>query len=102
MALLNVNPDLLEEKANRLNDARVRDEELMREMRTLVMNLNEIWKGSAQDAFVQKFLSQQRSMDDLQSTLKDFIREARKTATEARNLDNNLLALIRRMLSSFF
>ena len=102
MALMDVNPDVLEEKANELDRMRQQDEEIMRQMRVLVMNLNEVWQGEAEQAFVNKFLSQQKSMDAMQSTLKDYANEARRAAKEARRLDNTLLSLLRKFLHGFF
>ncbi len=102
MALLNVRPDLLEDKANELDKLRVQDEEIMRQMRVLIMNLDEVWKGDSQTALVNKFLSKQKSMDDMQKTLKNYANQARKAAKEARRLDNNLLNLVKKFLGGFF
>ena len=52
MALMDINPDVLEEKANELDRMRQQDEEIMRQMRVLVINLNEVWQGEAEQAFV--------------------------------------------------
>ncbi|MCR5011628.1 MAG: WXG100 family type VII secretion target [Lachnospiraceae bacterium] len=102
MALMDINPDVLEEKANELDRMRQQDEEIMRQMRVLVMNLNEVWQGESEQAFVNKFMSQQKSMDAMQSTLKDYANEARRAASEARRLDNTLLGLLRKFLHGFF
>lgn len=55
MALIQVTPDLLTSKANELRSYKDQHDEAMNKMRTLVMGLNEIWKGDAQTAFLAKY-----------------------------------------------
>ena len=59
MALIQVTPDLLNGKATELRTLKSSHDEAMSKMRTLIMGLNEIWKGDAQDAFVAKYESMQ-------------------------------------------
>lgn len=50
MALIQVTPDLLNSKANELRGLKAQHDEAMSKMRTLILGLNEVFKGDAQDA----------------------------------------------------
>ena len=101
MSFLNVHPDVLDQRANELEQARKHDEELMRQMRTLVMNLDQVWQGESEKAFVNKFLSRQKDMNEMQTCLKGYIKEAHNAASEARKLDQALKKLVNNLLSIF-
>ena len=57
MALIQVTPDLLIGKSNELRGLKAQHDEAMSKMRALILGLNEIWKGEAQDALVAKYES---------------------------------------------
>ena len=101
MANFVVHPDLLDQKANELEQARIADQEIMAQMRTLVMNLDQVWKGDAEAAFVQKFLSRQKDMNEMQNTLKNYAKEAHNAASQARSLDQILNKLVKSLLDIF-
>ncbi len=96
-----VHPDILDQKANELDQARRQDEELMAQMRSLVMNLDQVWKGEAEAAFVQKFMSRQKDMNEMQNTLKGYVNEAHNAAKQARALDQTLHKLVKSLLDNF-
>jgi len=101
MSVLNIHPDALEQRANELDQARAKDEELMRQMRSLVMNLDQVWQGDAEKAFVRKFQSRQKDMNQMQNCLKGYIKEAKNAATQSRRLDQTLKKLVDNLLGMF-
>ena len=72
MALIQVTPDLLNSKANDLRTLKGQHDEAMSKMRTLIMGLNEVWKGDAQDAFVAKYESMQSTFNNFSQMLEDY------------------------------
>ena len=51
MAIIQVTPEMLTQKASEVRNIRSQHDEAMSKLTSLVTNLNEIWKGTAQDAF---------------------------------------------------
>lgn len=84
MALIQVTPDLLKGKATELRGLRSEHDETMARMRALILGLNEIWKGEAQDAFVAKYESMQSTFTNFSQMLEDF---AKLMDTAATRLD---------------
>ena len=95
MSSLYVNPAQLREQAAELEALRQQHLQLMKEMRILVMHLSDIWQGEAQDAFVASFLSQNKTVSDLDNTLSKYIAVTNKAADEAESADRELLRRIR-------
>ena len=52
MALIQVTPELLRGKSTELRGLKQQHDDAMTRMRTLMQGLNEIWKGTAQDALL--------------------------------------------------
>ena len=94
MSALYVKPSELREQADELEALRQQHLQLMKEMRILVMHLSDIWQGEAQDAFVASFLSQSKTMSDLDNTLSKYIVVTKMAADEAENADRELLRRI--------
>ena len=92
MALIQVTPDLLNGKANELRTLKSNHDEAMSKMRTLVMGLNEIWKGDAQDAFVAKYESMQATFTSFSQMLEDYAKLMNTAASKLQETDTALQA----------
>ena len=90
MALIQVTPDLLRGKATELRGLRSEHDETMARMRTLILGLNEIWKGDAQDAFVAKYESMQSTFTNFSQLLEDFARLMDTSANQLSEVDTGL------------
>ena len=90
MALIQVTPELLMGKANELRGLKSNHDEAMTKMRTLVMGLNEIWKGDAQSAYVAKYESMQSTFTNFSQMIEDY---AKLMDTAAQKLQETDAAL---------
>ena len=52
MAIIQVTPEVLNSKAGEVRSLKSQHDETISKLRSLVLALNETWKGEAQDAFV--------------------------------------------------
>lgn len=90
MALIQVTPDLLKGKAGELRGYRAQHEEAMRNMRNLMTNLNEVWKGTAQDALIAKYESMQATFTNFSEMLEDYAKLMDTAAMQLETTDNQL------------
>ena len=90
MALIQVTPDLLNSKANDLRTLKGQHDEAMSKMRTLIMGLNEVWKGDAQDAFVAKYESMQSTFSNFSQMLEDYAKLMNTAAQKLQETDQTL------------
>ena len=90
MALIQVTPDLLTGKANELRGYKDQHDEAMNKMRTLIMGLNEVWKGDAQDAFVAKYESMQSTFNNFSQMLEDYAKLMDTAAVKLQETDQGL------------
>ena len=90
MALIQVTPDLLTGKANELRGLKANHDEAMAKMRTLILGLNEIWKGDAQDAFVAKYESMQPTFNNFAQLLEDYAKLMDTAAQKLQETDQSL------------
>lgn len=90
MALIQVTPDLLNGKAAELRTLRSQHDEAMSKMRTLIMGLNEIWKGDAQDAFVAKYESMQSTFTNFSQMLEEYAKLMNTAAQKLQETDVSL------------
>ena len=72
MALIQVTPDLLKAKATELRGLKAQHDEAMNKMRTLMTNLNEVFKGDAQTALLNKYESMQSTFTNFSQMLEDY------------------------------
>lgn len=91
MSKITMEPEQMRLNARELESLRQRHLQLMRQMRILMMNLSEIWKGDAQDAFVQRFMNESQSINDLSTTLEDYIEVIRATANHLERVEQQLI-----------
>ena len=92
MALIQVTPDLLNSKANELRTYKDQHYEAMAKMRSLIMGLNEVWKGDAQDAFVAKYESMQPTFTNFSQMLEDYAKLMDTAAQRLQETDQSLQA----------
>lgn len=98
MAIIQVTPELLNSKANEVRSLKATHDDTMAKLRTLVLSLNETWKGEAQDAFVAKFESMQSNFTSFSNMLENY---AKLMDTAARELQSTDQSLKTTMQSSF-
>lgn len=72
MATIQVTPDLLRGKATELRGYKSNHDQEMTNIKNLVNNLNEIWKGDAQQAFVDKYNSMQSTFTNFSDLLEGY------------------------------
>jgi WXG100 family type VII secretion target len=90
MALIQVTPDLLNSKANELRGLKGQHDDSMQKMRNLIMGLNEVWKGDAQDAFVAKYESMQQTFTSFSQMLEDYAKLMDTAARALQETDSSL------------
>ena len=92
MALLEVRPEEMRSRAATL--AAIGEEEIMRQMRVIVMSLEEVWRGTAQESFVASFLTAGARMTELSAMIGDLAALMRQAAAETENEDAALQGMI--------
>jgi WXG100 family type VII secretion target len=90
MALIQVTPELLTAKANELRGLKSNHDEAMAKMRTMIMGLNEIWKGDAQAAYVAKYESMQPTFNNFTQMIEDYARLMDTAAQKLQETDQAL------------
>ena len=90
MALIQVTPELLTGKANELRGLKGSHDEAMTKMRTLIMGLNEIWKGDAQAAYVAKYESMQPTFNNFSQMIEDYAKLMDTAAQKLQETDQTL------------
>lgn len=94
MALIQVTPELLTGKANELRGLKSTHDEAMSKMRTLIMGLNEIWKGEAQDAYIAKYESMQATFTNFSEMLESYAKLMDTSAQKLQETDASLQSTI--------
>lgn len=94
MATIQVTPELLKGKATELRGLKSTHDENMNRMRTLIMGLNEIWKGDAQDALIAKYESMQTTFTSFSEMLEGYAKLMDSTATTMEQTDQSLSSTI--------
>lgn len=92
MALIQVTPDLLNGKATELRGLKSQHDEAMNRMRALIMGLNEVWKGDAQDAYVAKYESMQGMFQQFSELLEGYAQLMNTAAQALQETDQSLQA----------
>lgn len=90
MAIIQVTPEVLNSKANEVRSLKAQHDDTMAKLRSLVLALNETWKGEAQDAFVAKFESMQNSFTSFSEMLEGYAKLMDTAARELQNTDQSL------------
>jgi len=100
--LFDVQAAELDQKATDITNVYNEYEQTMSQIRGLVHGLEGIWKGRSMETLVQRFDSEQPSINELGRTIQDYAREAHNAANEARRRNDNLVNKIRQLLMCFF
>ena len=85
MAIIKLTPELLDEGAERLQQANDRNEEVISRLDTLISSLNGDWEGEAYQAFSSSYASKRQSFVDLSAEMKKFVVFLRKFAEVMRD-----------------
>ena len=94
MALIQVTPDLLNGKATELRGIKDEHDQAMARMRTLILGLNEIWKGDAQDAFVARYEGMQTTFQNFSQMIEDYAQLMNTTAQNMQETDQQTASTI--------
>ena len=94
MATIQVTPELLKGKATELRGLKTTHDENMTRMRTLIMGLNEIWKGEAQDALIVKYEGMQSTFTSFSEMLEGYAKLMDQSADKLQEMDSSLAANI--------
>ena len=92
MAIIQVTPEVLNSKAGEVRSLKSQHDETISKLRSLVLALNETWKGEAQDAFVAKFESMQSTFTNFSEILESYAKLMDTAARELQNTDQSLKA----------
>ena len=90
MAIIQVTREVLNSKGNQVPSLKPQHDHTMAKLRSLVLALNETWKGEAQDAFVAKFESMQNSFTSFSEMLEGYAKLMDTAARELQNTDQSL------------
>ena len=92
MAIIQVTPEVLNSKAGEVRSLKSQHDETISKLRSLVLALNETWKGEAQDAFVAKFESMQSTFTNFSEMLESYAKLMDTAARELQTTDQSLKA----------
>ena len=90
MAVIQVTPELLTSKAADVRKLKAEHEQTMQRLTQLVMGLNEIWKGEAQNAFVAKYQSMESTFKNFAEMLEGYGKLMDTAARELQSVDQTL------------
>ena len=94
MAIIQVTPELLNAKANELRGLKAQHDEAMAKMRSLILGLNEIWKGEAQTALVSKYEGMQSTFNNFSEMLESYAKLMDVSAQQIQETDQNLKTIL--------
>lgn len=97
MSLVDIRLDAVRSRAQEIEALRQSDMETLGKIRTLVLTLEETWRGRSEEAFVNKYLSQQGSINEFYNTLLEFTTLLKNAADRAESIDNELLGIVDRI-----
>ncbi len=97
MALIQVNSTELRAQASKIRQYRRQHIQIMNRLKTLILSLNEDWKGEAQEAFVAKYQSMNVSFKDFDEMLDKYAKLMIKVADEMEQTDRELGSRIERI-----
>ena len=90
MSLIQVTPEMLRGRAGDVRARRSDHDSNMQQLRTLVNGLSEVWRGTAQDAFVQRFNDMQPTFTNFSEMLEGYAKLMDTAARELEQTDQNL------------
>lgn len=97
MSRIHINTEALRIKARELETLRQKDMETLKQIRILILGLEDIWKGNSADSYLNAYLSRQNDLNDFYSSLAEFISVLNEAVSQADNAENELLSAIYRI-----
>ena len=97
MSLIDIKSDAVRARAQEIEDLRQSDMETLGKVRALVLTLEEHWKGRSEEAFVNKYLSQQSNINEFYNTLLEFTNLLKNAADKADRIDIELLEFVNKI-----
>jgi WXG100 family type VII secretion target len=85
---------MLTAKANELRTLKANHDDNMAKMRTLITSLNDIWKGEAQTAFVNKYESMQTTFNSFSEMLEGYAKLMDNSAQKMQETDTSIASSI--------
>ena len=85
--MIQITADLLRAKSGELRDMRAEHDEVMNRMRNLILNLNEVWKGDAQTALVERYEGMQSTFTNFSELLESYAMLMDKAAAAFENAE---------------
>ena len=90
MAIIQVTPETLTSKAGEVRKLKGEQEQTMQRLTQLVNGLNDIWKGEAQNAFVEKYRSMDSTFKNFAEMLEGYAKLMDTAAKELQSTDQQL------------
>jgi WXG100 family type VII secretion target len=97
MAVIQITPESIRAQAQTVLKYKSAHEQVIAQMRKLVLSFNESWKGEAQDAFVAKFQSMDSVYRKFAEVLEAYAKLMDTAATELQQEDQRLQTMIQRI-----
>ena len=85
---IHVTPDLLRGKAGELRTLRANHDENMAKMRSLIMNLEEIFGGQAKEGMFAQYESMQSTFTNFSNMIEEYAKFLDKAAVDFEDRDN--------------
>ena len=90
MAMIQITPDILMSKASEVRNLKSTHDDTMNRLKNLVHDLNSVWKGEAQDAFLASFDGMQSKFTDFSEMLEGYAKLMDSAARELQTTDQQL------------
>ena len=90
MSLIQVTPDMLRARSGDVRRCRSENDANIQKLTTIVNGLSDVWRGGAQDAFVERFRSMEPTFRNFSEMLEGY---AKLMDTAARELEQTDQAL---------
>jgi WXG100 family type VII secretion target len=90
MSLIQVTPEMLRSRASDARRLKGEHEQVIQRLDQLVLGLNDIWKGRAQDAFVAQYQGMKSTFQNFAEMLENHALLMDKSANELETTDTTL------------
>ena len=100
MATIQVTPDILRSKASEVRNLKSTHDDTMNRLKSLVHDLNSVWKGEAQDAFLASFDGMQSKFTEFSEMLEGYAKLMDTAANELEIVDQNVKATVQQSFNN--
>lgn len=90
MAMIQITPDILRGKAGEVRNLKSTHDDTMNRLKSLIHDLNTVWKGEAQDAFLASFDGMQSKFTEFSEMLENYAKLMDTAARELEMTDQSL------------